>query len=128
MASRIKNLTMEQGADFKYTTKIYKDKASLQASFIDADNDIANSQIRISYHHVNAVATFGTFLNAVDEDVIIFLQAANTSAIPAGRYVYDLEYTDNNGELAPQVLGNGGKLKFRALEGIITVTPEATKE
>lgn len=127
MASRIKNLTIEQGADFIYTTAIYKDKAALQDYPIEAGNDTANSQMRISYHHVNAVATFGTKLDEDADRVTIFLQAANTAAIPAGRYVYDLEYTDGGGDTT-NLLGPSGKLKFRALEGIITVTPEATKE
>jgi hypothetical protein len=126
MASRIKNLTMDQGADFIYTTEIYAKKSDIARLGV-AVGDTANAQMRKSYYHVNATATFGIVMNATTETVTIALESANTSAIPAGRYVYDLEYTDLNGDVG-DLLQNGTEVKkFRALEGIITVTPETTK-
>jgi hypothetical protein len=126
MASRIKNLTMDQGADFIYTTEIYAKKSDIAKLIVDT-GDTANAQMRKSYYHVNAIATFGIVMNVDAETVTIALESANTSAIPAGRYVYDLEYTDQNGDVS-DLLQNGTNVKkFRALEGIITVTPETTK-
>ena len=43
------------------------------------------------------------------------LPAANTTAIKAGRYLFDMQTTDTQGTVT------------RVLEGIITVTPEITR-
>jgi hypothetical protein len=43
------------------------------------------------------------------------MNAANTSSITAGRYVYDLEVTDTNNVIS------------RLVEGIVTVTPQVTR-
>jgi hypothetical protein len=43
------------------------------------------------------------------------MSANTTSAITAGRYLYDLEVTDSTG------------VKSRLVEGIVTVTPEITR-
>jgi hypothetical protein len=56
----------------------------------------------------------------------LHLDAANTAAISPGRYVYDVEFYDDDGDpmiAAPWV----DSRRFRALEGIITVTPEVSK-
>ncbi len=124
MASRTKNLTMDQGADFAYTTEVYGSKSVLNKILVDA-GDTANAQMRKSYYHTNAVATFGINMDGSNDTVTMYLAAANTANIPAGRYVYDLEYFDKNSSSA--LPGPSGSLKFRALEGIITVTPESTK-
>jgi hypothetical protein len=123
MASRTKNLTMDQGADFIYTTEVYTSKSVLNKILVDT-LDTANAQMRKSYYHTNAVATFGIVINPDTDTVMMHLAAANTANIPAGRYVYDLEYFDKTSSSGPP---GDGSLKFRALEGIITVTPESTK-
>jgi hypothetical protein len=43
------------------------------------------------------------------------LNAETTENIPAGRYLYDIEITDNTGE------------KLRVVEGIITIVPQITR-
>ena len=48
--------------------------------------------------------------------VTISLTAAQTAAVKAGRYVYDVEIT-----------GTSPVETLRVLEGLITVTPEVTK-
>ena len=117
---------MDQGADFIYTTEIYKDKSTLNKIEV-ATLDTANAQMRKSHYHTTAIATFGILMDGVNDKVSFFLGAANTANISAGRYVYDLEYIDANGDDS-DILNNGTtSLKFRALEGIITVTPETTK-
>lgn len=127
MASRTKNLTMDQGADFVYTTQLYSNKSDTTTMFV-ASGDTANAQMRKSYYHVNAVATFGIDYDTSGGTVTMYLAAANTASIPAGRYVYDLEYVDASASPSfPGPEGDGNKIKFRALEGIITVTPESTK-
>ncbi len=126
MASRTKNLTMDQGADFIYTTKIYSKKSDITPLSVES-SDTANAQIRKSYYHPNAIDTFRIAKNTTDNEVSIYLYAANTANIPAGRYVYDLEYLDSSSTGALDGVSPAGSLKFRALEGVITVTPEATK-
>lgn len=114
---------MDQGADFVYTTEVYTSKSVLGKLGISA-LDTANAQMRKSYYHTDAVATFGIVLDPDTDTVKMHLAAANTANISAGRYVYDLEYFDETSASAPP---GPGSLKFRALEGIITVTPESTK-
>jgi len=132
MANRTKNLTMEQGADFVYTTKLYASKVATATQTIEV-GDTANSQMRKSYYHANAVATFGIDYNISDDTVTMFLRGdgngthLGTANISPGRYVYDLEYVDADGDSATNYFGNDNKLKYRALEGIITVAPEVTK-
>ena len=47
--------------------------------------------------------------------LILSLNNSVTSALSAGRYVYDVELTDSASK------------KSRILEGVVTVTPEVTK-
>lgn len=47
--------------------------------------------------------------------ISIGMNAATTSSITAGRYLYDLEVTDQNGVVS------------RLVEGIVTVTPQVTR-
>lgn len=116
---------MDQGTDFIYTTQLYASKSATSVQFV-ATGDTANAQIRKSHYHANAIATFGIDYSISNDTVTMYLAAANTANIPAGRYVYDLEYTDADGDAGTNYFG-GNKLKYRALEGIITVTPESTK-
>ena len=44
------------------------------------------------------------------------MTATNTATVPAGRYVYDIEYTQSD-----------TTTKERLAEGIVTVTGESTK-
>jgi len=47
--------------------------------------------------------------------IILSMTAAQTSAIPAGRYVYDIELTSAAGK------------KSRVIEGMVTISPEVTR-
>jgi len=47
--------------------------------------------------------------------IILTLTAAQTSAIPAGRYVYDIELSSVAGK------------KSRVIEGIVSINPEVTR-
>ena len=95
-ASRTINLVMNQGEDFAYTTLIYANTFVTENLGLDT-LDTANAQMRKSYYHANATATFAVNINhTAAETVSIYLAAANTAAISPGRYVYDLEYYDND--------------------------------
>jgi hypothetical protein len=127
-ASRTINLIMNQGEDFTYGTRIYSNTSVLVPVDIDTAVDSANAQMRKSYFHTNATATFNVHLDATNENLWIHLDSANTAAISPGRYVYDVEYLDNDGDVAvgaspPWAVSR----RFRVLEGMITVTPEVSK-
>jgi hypothetical protein len=70
------------------------------------------AQIRKWYTSSNSIS-FGTVLaNGV---ITLSLSSNQTGAMTAGRYVYDVEVTDNSNNVS------------RVLEGIVTVTPQVTR-
>jgi len=119
---------MDQGADFTYSTPIYANSSTTTSIFINWNTtepyDTANAQMRKSYYHTNATATFNVFLTS--SELAIHLDAANTSAISPGRYVYDVEYWDSDGGIVDSAPWGSSK-RIRVLEGMITVNPEVTK-
>jgi len=73
------------------------------------------SQMRKSYSS-STVYNFTTSLyDAAQGKVRLQLNNAQSSAIPAGRWLYDVEITSPSGT------------KTRVIEGIVTVTPEITR-
>jgi len=116
---------MNQGEDFTYGTQIYANTSVNENLSITTD-DSANAQMRKSYYHTNATATFNVHLDATNNNLWLHLDAANTAAISPGKYVYDVEFYDDDGD--PMIAGPwADSRRFRALEGIITVTPEVSK-
>ena len=111
MPAGYQDLFLEQGTTF--TTTITLD--DVDGVPYDLTGMAAKGQIRRSYYSANATATFIVNIPTPSEGGIILNLAANTTAnIAAGRYVYDVEIVSNVETL-------------RVLEGIITVTPEATR-
>jgi len=125
MASRTINLTMDQGADFTYGTKIYDSPSSITALSLDTTNDFANASMWKTQYHTNATATFGVYLSSETSKLVIHLDAANTAAIAPGRYVYDVKYTEHNGDAFVSADWTDNAT-FQAIEGIITVNPGVT--
>ena len=122
MASRYQNITINQGEDFAMTANVYKDQSEKTTSItIDGSWTIAG-QIRKSYYHTNAVLSFITGINSGSDPAKIDLSLTrdNTSAISAGRYVYDIEVTSDAGDTPANTC-------IRILEGIATVTPGVTR-
>jgi hypothetical protein len=124
-ASRTLNLIMNQGEDFTYGTQIYAN-TSVNENFSIVSADSANAQMRKSYYHTNATATFNVHLDATNDNLWFHLDAANTAAISPGRYVYDVEFYDDDGDPIIDAPWENSR-RFRVLEGIITVTPEVSK-
>jgi hypothetical protein len=116
MASRIQNITIDQGADYVGTFVAYGTKSDTTPKIITSYT--ATSQIRKSYYHANASLTFTTEIT-IPATGTLELTANNlqTSALTPGRYVYDIEIASNG---TPPT-------KTRIIEGIVTVTPESTK-
>ncbi len=110
----VKNLVIDQGTTFSLTITI----ADANGNEIDLTGYTLRAQLRKSY----GAASFTSFTVAAPApatgELIISLTGTQTSALKAGRYVYDVETVAPVGE---------GSTVTRVLEGIITVTPEVTR-
>lgn len=112
MASYVE-LYMDQGTTFRNVINLTDD---LTNSYINVSGYQVRSQMRRSYYSANATANLVcTITDSANGEITMSLDAANTSSIKAGRYLFDLETVD---------LSN---VTVRVLEGIITVTPEITR-
>lgn len=104
------NLVVDQGADFSTIISL----ADLDDEAIDLTGYTGSAQIRKHYSSSNAV-NFSVSLDSNAGDITLSLTAAQTNAMLAGRYVYDLE------------LQNSAGIRSRIVEGILTVTPGVTR-
>lgn len=102
------NIVMDQGATFTTTFNVV-DNNNLP---IDLSYYTAASEMRKTYFSSNAYSFSATgYANGA---ITLTMNAATTSAIWAGRYVYDIDITDQSGNVS------------RVIEGIVTVTPGVT--
>lgn len=108
MANKV-NIVMDQGTTFN-TTYIIHDNLDEPINFTSYS---ANSQMRKSYSSSNSFV-FSVSLSS-NGGVSLSMNAATTSNITAGRYVYDVEVEDVSG------------IRSRIVEGIVTVTPQVTR-
>lgn len=104
------NLILDQGADYVTTLNVTDDDGNA----IDLTGYTGAAQMRRHYTSVTAY-NFTVTINASQGTVNLSLTANTSNTIPAGRYVYDCELTDNTGK------------KSRLVEGIVTVTPQVTR-
>jgi hypothetical protein len=112
MAAGYQELFLEQGTTF--TTNITLD--DIDGTPFNLTGVQAKSQIRKSYYSANATAEFTVTINSPETGVILLaLDAADTSNIAAGRYVYDVAIKDTANTVT------------RVLEGIVNVIPQVTK-
>ena len=107
------SLKVTVGTSNAINTSIVSKRTSTKIETL-ADVDVEG--IQDGYTLVYNTATNFTAAVSLPEDgeVTISLTAVQTSAIKAGRYVYDIEIT-----------GDGETL--RVLEGIVVINPEVTK-
>jgi len=107
MAAKV-NLIIDQGTTFSSQFSVYNEADDP----IDFTLYTGAAQMRKSY----TSSTSYSFDVAISNTGLVTLSmaAANTTAVPAGRYVYDVEVTSNN-------------IVSRIAEGIVTVTPQVTK-
>jgi hypothetical protein len=101
-----KNLVMDQGATFSANFQ-YQDTNKNPISLAGYN---VRSKMRTSYDSPNAVTLTATITNEATGNVNLYLDAANTSLVHYGRYVYDTE-------------AYSGNTVIRIREGAITVTP-----
>ena len=104
------NIVIDQGTDFATTVSL-TDSDGVQLNLTGMS---AASQIRKTFSSSNSTA-FTTALANNNGPLTLSLTNSITSALAAGRYVYDVELTDS------------AAVKSRILEGMVTVTPEVTK-
>lgn len=104
------NLVIDQGSTYNVTLDLTDENGDA----LNLNNYTANSQIRKWYTSSNPAATFTTTINASSGELTLSLTATETSNLVAGRYVYDVELTQNG-------------VVSRVVEGIVTVTPQVTK-
>ena len=106
----IANLYIDQGTDFSITV----DVTDSAGDVLDLNGYTAAAQIRKTYSSSTVSATFGTSISAATGQVTLTLDDTQTTALNAGRYVYDLNITS-------------GSNTTRVIEGQAIVTPGVTR-
>lgn len=106
------NIVIDQGADFATTITV----TDTDGSIVDLTGYTGEGQIRKHYTSETAVDLIVEFQDPRSSgQVTLSLTNANTAAMEAGRYVYDVEITSGGGTIS------------RLAEGIATVTPQVTR-
>jgi len=103
------NLNIDQGADWETVITLKEDGAA-----IDLQRYTGAGQIRRYYTSSTAI-NIGVALSVPDGTVTLTLDSTTTNSMEPGRYVYDVELTNDLG------------LVSRIIEGILTVNPGVTK-
>lgn len=111
----VKNLVIDQGTTYSLTITV----ADANGNEIDLDGYTLRAQLRKSYGSTSYTAfTVTPAQDTTTGELTISLTDTQTSALKAGRYVYDIEIVSPVGD---------GSVVTRVLEGIITVTPEVSR-
>lgn len=104
-------LTLEQGATFNTVVNVNDGTGSPQ----NLTGYSARSMMRRSYYSSSYKEFTVTVSDPSLGEISMSMSAANTSNLTPGRYVYDVEIDDGDGEVT------------RIFEGIITVLPNVTR-
>jgi len=104
------NLFVDQGSDFNFTVDLIPTVGS-----IDLTNYTHRGQLRKTYTSTNAI-DFTISINNTNKELSGSLTSAQTSALKAGRYVYDIEIL--SADATPIVT--------RVVEGQVDITPRVT--
>jgi len=107
------NIIIDQGTDYSTTLTVTDDDGTAT----DLTGYTAAGQIRKHYSSSTTTATFDIAFSIDRTDGLITasLNRTATTAMAAGRYVYDIEITSS------------GDKRTRLVEGIATVTPQVTQ-
>jgi hypothetical protein len=106
----VQNIYIDQGTTFEMTVTVSDQNGDPK----DLTEYTVAAQMRKSYYTSTAIDFTSEISAPLDGDVTISLTASETTAIKAGRYVYDIEI-------------EGTEETLRILEGIVVVNPEVTK-
>lgn len=104
-------LTIDQGATFNTIITVNDGTGAGQNLF----GYSARSQMRKSYYSTTKHDFDVQITTPNIGEITMAMSAANTSNLTPGRYVYDVEIDDGDGEIT------------RIFEGIITVLPNVTR-
>ena len=104
---------MDQGSDYSNIITI----ASSAGVALDLTNYTVAAQMRKSYGSSTYYPFTASVYNAATGRIRLQLSATDSSDIPAGRYLYDIEITNTVSEA-----------RTRVLEGTVIVTPEITRD
>lgn len=104
------NIVVDQGATFNTTINLTDENDAP----LNLNGYTGSAQMRKHYTSSNAV-NFIVDVAPTTGTVSLSLSANTTISITPGRYVYDVELTDNSGIVS------------RIVEGIVTVTPNVTR-
>jgi len=107
----ISNLFVDAGSDYSNIITV----SSTNGQPLNLSGYTVASQMRKSYSSSTVYAFTASVYDAANGKVRLQLSAANSSAIPAGRWLYDVEITSAAGS------------KTRVVEGIVTITPQITQ-
>jgi hypothetical protein len=112
MASRVKNISIDQGADFSIVFSAYESPSATAVMDLETTH-YANAQMRKSDQHTDSAFTFTTSVAAGSDLITISANNLQTSSVKAGRYLYEVILTDSS--VNPDT-------KIRVLEGVASVT------
>ena len=106
----VSNLAIDQGTTYSVTIQVADDTGVAR----DLTNYTGRAQLKRSYY-TNTNTAFSVNISNLTGEVTLSLTSTQTSALKAGRYVYDLE------------LVSSANVVERVIEGIVTIYPEVTK-
>lgn len=107
----ISNLFVDAGSDYSTIITV----AAANGVPLNISDYTVKSQMRKSYNSSTAYNFNATIYDGAQGKIRLTLTAAQSEAIPAGRWLYDVEITDPSGA------------RKRVVEGIVTVTPQITQ-
>lgn len=107
----VANIFIDQGSDYSNIVTV----TASNGQPLNLTGFTVASQMRKSYSSSTAYSFNASILSASLGRVRLQLTAAQSEAIPPGRYLYDVEVTSSNGA------------KTRVVEGIATITPQITQ-
>lgn len=104
------NLKIDQGADYSTSITLTDDDGEI----ITLNGYTGQGQIR-KYYTSSTSYDFTVEVTANTGEITISLDANTSNNMAAGRYVYDVELTNDSGVIS------------RVLEGIVTINPNVTR-
>jgi len=107
----ISNLFVDAGSDYSNIITV----SATNGQALNLSGYTVASQMRKSYSSSTAYNFTSSIYDATTGKVRLQLSAAASSAIPAGRWLYDVEIT------------SGAGIKTRVVEGIVTITQQITQ-
>lgn len=108
----VSNLTIDQGTTYSVTIGVTNDTGSAR----NLTGYTGRAMMKRSYFSSSNTTFTVTISNPADGEIVLSLTDTQTSALKAGRYVYDVEIVQTS----------TGSVE-RVVEGIVTVYPEVTK-